>query len=212
MIEQNKAHPPVLESVAQMIVALRDLDDATALNVLAALEPVEQSEASSHIAWMFIYFALFREQHFKELPPFDPTAIREQFKGRLRDNRLRGTSIAHFFGLLSHEQVEFDVLVPYLELIVAGKTDKYVNNRFYQLAASQSATHPAEIGKMMETVMDGELRALAGGSIHEIWCPKDFARTIEALEKAGPEHQERVARLRQRMEPSRDRIHSMFDF
>jgi hypothetical protein len=65
---------------------------------------------------------------------------------------------------------------------------------------------------MIETVIDGELQALSDGSIHEIWCPRDFARTIEALETAGPEHQKRVAQLRQRMEPFRDRIHSLFDF
>ena len=65
---------------------------------------------------------------------------------------------------------------------------------------------------MIETVMDGELQALADGNIHETWCPKDFARTIEALEKAGPEHHERVTQLRQRMEPFRDRIHRIFDF
>jgi hypothetical protein len=65
---------------------------------------------------------------------------------------------------------------------------------------------------MMEAVMDGELQALADGAIHEICCPKEFVRTIEALEKAGPEHQKRVAQLRQRMEPFRDRIHSLYDF
>jgi hypothetical protein len=212
MIDQNKSYPPVLESVAQMIVAIRDLDDVTALNVLTALEPVEQSEASSHVAWMFIYFSFFREQQYKELPPFDPSSIREIFKDRLRNNRLRGTVTVHFTSLLLNKQIAFEDLVPYLELIIAGKPDKYVNNRFYQLAASQAATHPAEIGSMMETVMDGELQALADGGIHEIWCPKDFARTIEVLEKARPEDQKRVAQLRQRMEPFRDRIHSLFDF
>ena len=212
MVEQNKDYPPVLESVAPMIVAVRDLDDVTALKVLTALEPVEQSEASSHVAWMFIYFSLFREQHFKELPPFDPTTIRERFKDRLRNNRLRGTTTSHFIDLLSHKQAEFELLAPYLELIVAGKSDKYINNRFYQLAASQAAAHPDEIGRMMEAIMDRELQALADGVIREIWCPKDFAGTIEALEKAGPEHQERVAKLRLRMEPFRDRIHNLFDF
>lgn len=212
MVEQNKSYPPLLESVAQMIVAVRDLDDATAHNVLTILEPVEHSDASSHIAWMFIYFAFFRERQFKELPPFDPTAIRKLFKERLRNNRLRGTVTGHFTDLLSRKEIAFDVLVPYLELIVSGKSDKYLNNNFYQLAASEAATHPTEIGRMMEAIMDGELRALADGSVHEVWCPRDFAQTIEALEKAGPEHRERVGRLRQRMEPFRDRIHRIMDF
>jgi hypothetical protein len=47
MVEQNKNYPPVLESAAQMVVAIRNLDHATALNILTMLEPVEQSEASS---------------------------------------------------------------------------------------------------------------------------------------------------------------------
>ena len=212
MVEQNKGYPPVLESVAKMIVAVRDLDHVTALRVLTLLESVEHSEASSHIAWLFIYFALFREQHFKELPTFDPTAICERLKDRLRNNRLRGTVTDQFIDMLSHKRIEFDVLVPYIELIVARKPDKHVNNRFYQLAALEAAVHPNEIGRMMETVIDNELKALADGRIHEIWCPKDFALTIEALEKSGPEHLERVAGLRLRMEPFRDRIHKIYDF
>lgn len=212
MVEQNKGYPPLLESVAQMIVAVRDLDDATALNVLTAFESVEHSDASSHIAWVFIYFAFFRERDFKELPPFDPTAIRELLKHRLHNNRIRGTVTAHFIDLLSHKQIEFEVLAPYLEVIVAGEPNKYVNNQFYRLAASQAAAHPDEIGRMMETVVDRELRALADGGIHEIWYPRDFSRTIEALERAGPVHRERVAKIHQRMEPSRDRIHRIMEF
>ena len=164
------------------------------------------------LAWVFIYFSFFREQQCEELPSFDPASIREIFKDRLRNNRLRGTVTVHFTSLLLNKQIAFEDLVPYLELIVAGRLDKYVNNRFYQPAASQAATHPTDIGSMMETVMDGELQGLADGSFHEIWCPKDFARSIEALVKAGPEHQKRVAQLRQRMEPFRDRIHNLFDF
>ena len=37
MVEQNKNYPPVLESVAQMVVAIRDLDHVTALNALTML-------------------------------------------------------------------------------------------------------------------------------------------------------------------------------
>lgn len=212
MVEQNKGYPPLLESVAQMIVAVRDLDDVTALSVLTALEPVEHSDAASHVAWVFIYFALFRERNFKELPPFDPTAIRERFKHRLHHNRLRGTATGHFIDLLSYKRIEFEVLAPYLEVIVAGEPNKHVNNQFYRLAASEAAAHPNEIGRMMEAVVDRELGALADGVIQEIWCPRDFARTIEALEKAGPEHRERVARLHQRMEPFRDRVHRITGF
>lgn len=212
MVEQNKNYPPVLESVAHMIVPVRDLDHFTALSILTSLEPAEQSEASLDIGWIFIYFAFFRERHFKELAPFDSTAIRERLKDRLRGNRLRGTVTSHFIELLSRKRIEFVVLVPYLELIVGGKPDKYVNNKFYQLAALQAEAHPDEIGKMIETVMHGELEALADGVIDEIWCPPDFARAIKALEESGPEHQGRVAELRQRMDPFQDRIHNIYDF
>jgi len=53
---------------------------------------------------------------------------------------------------------------------------------------------------LIEMAVLGELKSLDSGG-RAVWHPKSFSESLRALEQAGPGHQERVARIRQMMEP-----------
>ena len=53
---------------------------------------------------------------------------------------------------------------------------------------------------MIEKNVTKELESLDAGG-REIWHSKGFSQALYALELAGAEHKERVARIRQSMEP-----------
>jgi hypothetical protein len=66
---------------------------------------------------------------------------------------------------------------------------------------------------MIEQVLVGEFKSLDSGG-KEVWHPKDFPEALRVIEQAGPEHKERVDRIRKSMEPYRGpgRIFDLYDF
>jgi hypothetical protein len=215
MIDENVDYPAVLERVAHVIAYIQDLEHNTAMRVVKQLLTIDQSEAASDISWMVIYFALYRENQFKNLDPFNPDDFRILLKDRITNGNghFRATTANHFKAILSRKDLEFETLVPYLEAMLKGDSNRVLNHHFYQIAAEQVATHPEIIGNLIEQAVRGELKSLDAGG-REVWHPKGFFEAIRVLEQIGPEHKERVARIRKMMEPykERRRIYDVYDF
>jgi hypothetical protein len=83
MIEENLEYAVVLEAVARVMLFVLDLDQDTALRVVQQLLRIEESDAASDISSIMIYFALFRENDFKYLSPFNPKPLSELLLDRL---------------------------------------------------------------------------------------------------------------------------------
>jgi hypothetical protein len=215
MIEENITYPAVLERVAHVMVYVQDLDHDTALRTIKRLLTIDESEATSDISWMMIYFAFYREKKFEQLDPFKPDDFKNLLKDKLTNGtgHFRATAAEHFKAILSRNEIEFDTLVPYLEAMVSGQSNRVVNHHFYQIASKQAAAHPDIIGSLIEQAVLGELKSLDLGG-REVWHPKDFSEALHAVEQAGPEHEERVAQIRKSIEPykKQNRIYDLYDF
>jgi hypothetical protein len=215
MVDENMAYPAVLEWAAHVMVSIRDLDHNTAFRIIKQLLTIDQSEAAGDISWMMIYFALYRETQFKDLGHFKSDDIRSLLKDRLANGngRFRATAAEHFKLILGRNDIEFDAVVPYLEAMVNGPSDRIVNHHFYETAAKQAAAHPDIVGSLIEQSVLGELKSLDSG-VREVWHPKGFSEALHAVEQAGPEHRERVTRIRKSIEPykERRRIYDIDDF
>ncbi len=162
-----------------------------------------------------IYFAFYRENQFKQLDLFKPDDFRSLLKDKLTNGNghFRATAADHFKVILGRNEIEFDTLVPYLEAMVNGPSNRVVNHHFYQIAAKQAAAHPEIIGRLIEQAVLGELKSLDSGG-REVWHPKDFSEALQAVEQVGPEHKERVAKIRTSIEPykERNRVYDLYDF
>jgi hypothetical protein len=215
MVDENLAYPAVLEWVAHVMVCIRDLDHDTALNAIKHFLTIDQSEAASDVSWMMIYFAFFRENQFKQLDQFKSDDIRSLLSEKLTNGsgHFRATGANHLKAFLERNEIKFDTLVPYLEATVSGHSDRVVNHHFYGIAAKQAATYPEIVGHLIEQAVLGELKSLDSGG-REVWHTTDFSGALHTLEQAGPEHKERVARIRKSMEPykERGRIYDIYDF
>jgi hypothetical protein len=213
MVDENADYPVVLESVANVMLYLLDLDQATAIQTVRQLLRIENSDAADDISSIMIYFALFREHQFEHLDPFDAKPLRDLLLDRLINGsgRLRASAMSHFKNLLDLKRVQFDTLIPYLEAVTSGKPDRLINHHFYRIAATQAANSPEVVGRLIQQTVLAELMTLNHGE-REVWYPKDFANALHAWENAGPEHKERVAGLRRQMEPYKDRIVNLYDF
>jgi hypothetical protein len=214
MVEENANYPVVLESVANVMLYVLDLDEGTALNAVQQLLRIENSDAADDISSIMIYFALFRENQFKHLDPFDPKRLKDLLLDRLANGsgRFRAFAVSHFKNLLGLiNKVQFEALVPYLEAVIGGKPDRLVNHHFYRIAATQAANNPEIVGRLIEQTVLAELNA-SDQKGREVWYPKEFANALDVLENAGPEHKGRIAGLRLQMEPYKDRIVNLYDF
>lgn len=215
MVEDNLEYPVVLESVANVMLFVLDLDHHTALNTVQQLLTIEGSDASDDVSSIMLYFALFRESQFKHLDPFDSKPMKDLLLDRLANGsgRFRASAMNHFKNLLGLNRIQFEPLIPYVEAATSGKSDHVVNHHFYQIAAKQAAAHPDIVGRLIEQAVFGELKSLDSGG-REAWHPRDFSEALRVVEQAGPEHKGRVARIRKSMEPYRGpgRILDLYDF
>ncbi len=214
MVDENAAHPVVLEWVAHVMVCIRDLDHQTALRVVKQFAVIDHSEAAGDISWMMIYFALFRENQFKQLEQFNPNDIRTLLKDHLtnRGGRFRALAANHFKALSERKEIEFEALVPYLDAMLDGESDNVVNHHFYEIAAKQAVANPEVVGRLVRKAVLGELKRLDGGG-REIWHPKAFSLALRAVENTGPEHKELVTEIRNLIDPYRrnDSIYEVYD-
>jgi hypothetical protein len=197
------------------MVFIQDLDNDTALRIAKQLLTIDQSEAASDVSRMMIYFAFYRENQFRRLDRFRSDDMRDLLKDKLANGSgyFRATAASHFKAILDRNEIEFVTLVPYFEAMVNGSSDRVVNHHFYHIAAGQAAAHPDIVGDLIEQAVLGELKSLDSGG-REVWHGKDFSEALDALEQAGPEHKERVTRIRKSMEPykEQDRIYDVHDF
>jgi hypothetical protein len=214
MVDENIGYPAVLEWVAHVMVNIQDLDHDTALRTVKQLLTIDQSEAASDISWMMIYFAFYRENQFKQLSPFKSDDVRSLLKNRLANGSgyFRAAAANHFKVILGRNEIEFDTVVPYLDVMVNGPSDRVVNYHFYGIAVKQAAAHPDVTCHLIEQAVLGELKSLDSGG-REVWHPEDFSKALRVVEQAGLENKERVAKIRQTIEPYRKqgRIYDIYD-
>jgi len=215
MVDENLEYPAVLEWVSHVIVFIQDLDHSTALNTMKKLLTVDQSEAAGDISWTMIYFAFFRENQFKHLDPFKSDDIRNLLKATLANGsgQLRATAANHFEIIVDRNEIKFEAVVPYLEAMLDGQSSSVVNHHFYRIATKQATAYPDIAGRLIEKAVLGELHSLDRGG-REIWHPKAFSEALHAVEQAGPEHKEHVARIRKLIESYKEtgRIYDVYDF
>jgi hypothetical protein len=215
MIDENVVYPAVLQRIAHVMVYVQDLDHGTALKTVKQLLRIDQSEATSDISWMMIYFAFYRQDQFKQLETFNSEDFRSLLKDKLTNGNghFRATAADHFKVILGRNEIGFDTLVPYLEAMVNGQSNRVVNHHCYQIAAKQAAAHPDIIGRLIEQAVLGELKSLDSGG-REVWHPKDFSEALRVAEQAGAENKERVDKIRKSIEPYRKQgcIYDICDF
>ena len=202
LLDENEKYPVLLEWTSHVLVFIRDLDEETAWSVLNRLLPIASSDASDDIAYMAIYFGLFREREFGKLGPFQSERFKEFLSENLRYGvgRFRGTAAMHLKAILEQGQAQFQELMPYLESLARGASESVVTIQFYRITALAAPKHPKQACSLLQTLVEREIEKLAteGG---EIWHGKEFAETLDGIAKAGPEHAAYLERIKNLMAP-----------
>jgi hypothetical protein len=234
MVEDNQEYPVVLESVANVMLFVLDLDHRVALNTVQQLLRIEDSDAADDVSSIMLYFALFRETQFKHLDPFDSKPMKDLLLDRLANGsgRFRASATNHFKNLLGLNRIQFEPLIPYLEALLGGQSNRVVNHHFYQIAAKQAAAHPDIVGCLIEEAVLGELKSLDSRkrkvsnpndfseALQEVeqagpvWHPKEFSEALHVIQEAGPEQKECTTRIRKSIQPFKEQglIYDVYDF
>jgi hypothetical protein len=215
MIDENIAYPVVLECVANVMVFIRDLDHDTALRAIKQFLSIYKSEAANDISCMMIYFAFFRENRFRDLGPFKSDDIRNLLADRLENGspQFRAAAADHFKTILDRNEITFDTLLRYLEALVSGNADHVVNHHIYEIAAKQATSNPEGVLGLIKMAVAQEIKSLESGG-KDLWHPKSFTETLNAMEQVGPRHKENVFRIREVVQTYKDqrRIFDLYDF
>lgn len=98
------------------------------LNTKEALEVIDRLKESDESASLFIYFAIFRERHYKnpdgsDKKGFRPEPLREKLKDMIASNdekyaNLQGSIAWNFWKLPQEQPEEFEAVKPYIDLFL----------------------------------------------------------------------------------------------
>ena len=216
MMAENIAYPAVLVWAVHVIVPIRDLDHDTVLQVIKTALQISESEATNDIAWIFVYYSLFREAQFPKLAPFRSDAIRDLLKDQLANGTpsIRAATIQQLKTILDKKENDFVNVVPYLQALVSGRSVRVANYHLYGLLAQHGGARPDIVMPLIEQVVDQELKLLDGGGQAQVWHPKAFSDALRAIEQSGAEYKNRVEQLRRSVQPYKDKhqIHDVYDF
>ena len=184
MIEENVTYPAVLVWAVHVVVPIQDLDSDTALRIIKSVLSIAESEATNDIAWMIVYYSLFREQHFPELGPFKSDAIKDLLKDQLTNGApsIRAATLQQLKNTLDRNECDFAQVAPFLEAFVSGRSVRVANYHLYGLLAKHGGAQLDIVLKLIDQAVVQELNLLDGGGQAQVWHPKAFSDALRAIE------------------------------
>lgn len=169
----------------------RELNEEEALEVLEKLEKVEDS------AGLFIYYAVYRKNHFKEKRGFDSERFEELLKTKIKSGaeNLRGKITWHLWRVLNNSPKEFNVLKGYIKLGTEALYTKETFPNLLRITEEHVKNHPEECVGWFENLLDRSWKFLqteegrvttpwlrAEGIVGEI-ARRDPERFVELMRK-----------------------------
>lgn len=118
LVARNPSYKAIARWLCHVFAYYKDLSTSEAEQVLDSLKITEES------GHLFIYFAIFRERHYKDLKvEYNPEGFKKKLEEIIlnRDDRfcsLRAVIASSFWKILENDRNEFEVISPYIDLFL----------------------------------------------------------------------------------------------
>lgn len=126
MLNDAGTNPTLLDWVSTILVWIRDLSENEADDVLRKLSPVSGLYGIHNRCALLLYFALFRDKHFPELPRFNSAEFRDRLHQELRksDSKFRVSLMWIMSGGGDGQALPYEAIQPYLASFLSGPWDE----------------------------------------------------------------------------------------
>jgi hypothetical protein len=122
MLEDAGTNPALLDEVSKVLGWIGDLTEDQASQVIRRLSGVTSIDGVHNRCRLLLYFSLFLEKHFADLPPFDPARFKQQLHEEIKDGecRFRTSLMWQIAGRAEDAPIPYEIVEPYLSAFVAG--------------------------------------------------------------------------------------------
>jgi len=123
MLRNAGANPALLDDVSNVWGWIGDLGAEEATEVIERLSGVGETNGVHNRCGLLLYFALFRENHFADLPRFDSETFKDHLHQELRDGerRFRVSLMWQMAGGAESKTYPYEIIRPYLTSFVSGE-------------------------------------------------------------------------------------------
>jgi hypothetical protein len=159
MLQNAGTNPALLDDVSNVLRWIGDLTEKEATEVIQRLSAVGELDGIHNRCGLLLYFALFRENQFPDLPPFDPARFKERLHEELRNGepRFRTSLIWQMAGGAEEKTYPFEAMRPYLTSFVSGEYEDGAFLHLRRICGIHLKDHPEDLCP----IILGALRKLA---------------------------------------------------
>lgn len=190
LLRKHAKYPAFAKSLARVFYYYQDLTTEEALEVLNELKHVSES------APLFIYFALFRERHYKKTNGLDkkgfkPKNLKKKLKSIIRDKKesldLKGTIAWNFWKLLNEESKEFKTVKSYIDLFLELPYEKVYCNNIFRIIEDWIDRKPDIcIVWFIEIIKKVMVEVKTEDQARDFWLPVKSAKVLNKLASQKP--------------------------
>lgn len=135
LIRQYSCYPAIANRLVHVFYYFKDLTTGEAMEVLEYLKDAEESGT------LYIYFAIFRERHYKNADGtdkrgFDATSFKKQLEQAIavgNNVKLKSEIAWNFWSILKDKPSELQILKPYIELFFRQPYQREIYGRLQMI-------------------------------------------------------------------------------
>ena len=128
MLRENSSYPRVMEGLLHVFNSLRDVSEAEAEEILQRFLATRQDDVLHNLAALVVFFALFRDTHWHDDPPFDRRKFVEILKGQIigGDGSIRAAIAWHLWKIVQEKHLPYAEVREYFPMFWNGAYDSHV--------------------------------------------------------------------------------------
>jgi hypothetical protein len=185
MLRDAGQNPALLDDVSNVLVWIKDLSENEALDVIEKLSAAGDHDGVHNRCALLLYFALFREQQFADLPPFDSTKFKDHLNRDLHngDPRFRTSLIWQMAGGAESESLSYEMVGPYLASFVSGEYKDSAFHHFGRICKAHIRDNAASLCQIILRALEKCVEYIASEPVSRQWNVYDLEEYLDLLEE-----------------------------
>ena len=131
-LEENKSYPGVMDRIFAIFESVNDVDEEKAQYIL---DEFVRNPGEGRNAWAsrLLYFAIYREEHFKETGEFDSSMFKTLLQETLRngDDDVRGRLAWEISRIARAKPAGYEKCLPFLATVIEGSYNGFAFLNFF---------------------------------------------------------------------------------
>lgn len=146
----------LLAAASFVLQWLKDLTDGEAEEVIHRLSASDKRDAVHNRCALLLYFAFFRDHHFRNGPPFNCERFRERLHSELHDDNpiFRAALMWQIAGLVESGVLDYDTTHSCLKSCVSGSYDNDSFLHLRRICEVHVKTHPEDVCPVILEAME----------------------------------------------------------